>query len=127
MAKKRVIIFGNVAIVPENAAEAVQINVECEGISGPIHTGKEYYLKAAFLLGQIRIEEKFLIAREINFGCAGSPEWFNKDIFKTLEAEGFPEEQKTELSGFLMDRYYTGEVKKEAMMNKFKELLGLER
>jgi len=120
----RKIIFGDLVSVPENKITAVRLETRKSGTIGE-HYGREYhYLKVIFLIGDTPIEKEILLA--MGTDGYGDAKPINEKLFRLLHRDGFGEDQKTELSTFLMDKYEEGEVREKDMMAKINEIFLIE-
>jgi hypothetical protein len=123
--KRKMLMFGNPVEVPEDSAEAVVLGLEVERAPGVAAVTINCYLKVAFVARDIRIEEKFLIARRAKGFCSGDEGYFNKKLYELLMENGFSEKEKGELALFIMGECKKGEVKEENMRNKLKKIFDL--
>lgn len=123
--KRKLLMFGNAVEVPDDSAEAVVLSLEVVRMSEIASVIISCYLKVAFVARDIKVEEKFLIARRVKGFCSGGEGYFNKELYELLVEDGFPEKEKGELSRFLMGECKKGEVRKEDLMDKIKEIFDL--
>lgn len=122
---KEIIIFGNGVRTPEGLVEAVKLNLEASEMHGRVFGLKNYHLKVIFSIGEVKIEEKLLIATGFTRSCLGNMAWFNKRLFELLEKDGFSEDRKGELAAFLLNKYNQGKVTEKDMIEKIKEIFGV--
>jgi len=116
-------ILGNTVQVPTDEVVATILSMRKSGTINENYGTEYYYLTVEFLIGATPIKNEILIAKGTD--GYGSAKPINKQLFESLHKEGFPEEIKSQLSDFLMDKYEEGEIKEKDIIIKMEEFFGI--